>query len=62
MKNTAVLYAAIVLGVIGLALGVYYLTTGVHPFRAFVGLGVGALLLIGGVVGMFMGRSKAVSR
>jgi hypothetical protein len=62
MKNTAVLYAAIALGVIALALGVYYLTTGAHPFRAFVGLGVGALLLIGGVVGMFMGRPKAVSR
>ncbi len=63
MKNAALFYVAIALGVIVLAVGVYYFTTGgAHPFRAFVGVGVGALLLIGGVVGLFTGRSKAVSR
>ncbi len=64
MKNSAVYYGVIALGVIILAVGVYYLATAVaeHPFRAFVGLGVGALLLIGGVVGWFTARPKAVSR
>ena len=62
MKNSALYYGVIALGVIVLAVGVYYFTTGgAHPFRAFVGVGVGALLLIGGVVGLFTARPKAAS-
>ncbi len=64
MRNPAVFYGVIAVGVILLAVGLYYLITAEaqHPFRAFVGLGVGALLLIGGVIGLFSARSKAVSR
>lgn len=61
MKNSALYYAVIALGVIVLAIGVYYFTGSAHPFRAFVGVGVGALLLIGGVVGWFAARPKAAS-
>ncbi len=62
MKNSALYYAVIALGVIVLGVGVYYFTTGgAHPFRAFVGVGVGALLLVGGVVGWFTARTKAAS-
>ena len=62
MKNPALYYGVIVLGVILLGVGVYYFTTGgAHPFRAFVGVGLGALLLIGGVVGLFTARSRALS-
>ncbi len=62
MKNSALYYGVIALGVIVLAVGVYYFTTGgAHPFRAFVGTGVGVLLLIGGVVGLFTARPKAAS-
>ncbi len=64
MKNSAIYYVAIALGVIALAVGVYYVSgaAGAHPTRAYVGLGVGALLVIGGVVGMFMARAKAVAK
>ena len=63
MKNPAIFYGVIALGVIALGVGVYYLTGGgAHHVRAYAGLGVGAVLLIAGVVGMFMSRSKAVAR
>ena len=62
MKNPAIFYAVIALGVIAIIVGVYYLTGGAHHLRAYAGLGVGVVLLIGGIVGMFMARSKAVAR
>ncbi len=61
MKNPAIFYAVIALGVIGLAAGVYMLTANFHG-RAYAVIALGAVLLIGGVVGMFMTRSKAVAR
>jgi uncharacterized membrane protein HdeD (DUF308 family) len=61
MKNSAIFYAAIALGVIALVAGIIFLTS-VHPFRGYVALAVGAILLIGGVVGMFMSRPKAVAK
>jgi hypothetical protein len=64
MKNPAIFYAAIVIGIVGLAVGVYYQLGlgGVHPARAITGLVVGAILLIVGVVGFFMTRSNSVAR
>ena len=64
MKNPAIFYAVIALGVIAIAVGVYYATgaAGPHHFRAEAGLGVGAVLLIAGVVGVFMARGKAVAK
>ena len=62
MKNPAIFYAAIVIGIVGLAIGIYYQVGGAHPARALAGLVVGAVLLIVGVVGMFMARSKATAR
>lgn len=62
MKNPAIFYAVIALGIIAIAVGVYYLTGGAHHLRAYAGLVVGVVLLIGGIVGMFMARSKAVAR
>jgi hypothetical protein len=62
MKNPAIFYAAIVIGIVGLAIGLYYQFSGAHPARAIAGLVVGAILLIAGLVGMFMTRSKAVAR
>ena len=59
MKNPAIFYAAIVIGIVGLAVGVYYQVGGAHPARALAGLVVGAVLVIAGVVGLFMTRSKA---
>ena len=62
MKNPAVFYAAIVIGIVALAIGIYYQVGGAHPARAIAGLAVGAVLLIVGIVGMFMARSKAVAK
>ena len=61
MKNPAIFYAAIVLGVIGLAAGVYMLTANYHG-RAYAVLALGAVLLIGGVAGMFMASPKSPAR
>ncbi|MDQ2714413.1 MAG: hypothetical protein M3Z08_05855 [Chloroflexota bacterium] len=59
MKNPVVFYVIIAIGVIGLAAGAYFMAVGHHPLRAEVGLGVGAVLLIAGIVGMFMTRSRS---
>jgi uncharacterized membrane protein HdeD (DUF308 family) len=61
MKNPAVFYALIVLGIIGLAAGVYMLTANYHG-KAYAVLAIGAVLLIGGIAGMFMARPKAVAK
>ena len=62
MKNPGIFYAAIVIGIVALAVGIYYQVGGGHPARAIAGLVVGAVLLVVGVVGMFMTRSKATAR
>ena len=62
MKNPALFYAAIVIGIVVLALGIYFYVSGAHPARAIAALAVGAVLLVIGIVGMFMARSKAVVR
>lgn len=60
MKNSTIFYAAIIIGILALAVGIYYQVGGGHPARAIAGLAVGAVLLVVGIVGMFMARSKAV--
>jgi hypothetical protein len=62
MKNSAIFYAAIVIGIVALAVGIYYQVSGGHPTRAIAGLAVGAVLLVVGVVGMFMARSREVAK
>jgi hypothetical protein len=62
MKNSTLFYVAIVIGIVGLAVGIYYQVGGAHPARALAGIVVGAVLLVVGVVGLFMARSKAVAR
>ena len=62
MKNPAIFYAAIVIGIVALAIGIYYQVGGAHPARAIAGLAVGAVLLVVGIVGMFMARSRAVAK
>jgi hypothetical protein len=62
MKNSTLFYVAIVIGIVGLAVGIYYQVGGAHPARALAGIVVGAVLLVVGVVGLFMARSKAVAK
>jgi len=62
MRIPAIFYAAIVIGIVVLAVGIYYQVGGAHPARAIGGLAVGAVLLVVGVVGMFMTRSRTVAK
>lgn len=64
MKNPMVYYAVIALGIIVLAAGAYFYLHGVsaHPVRAYTGLGVGIVLLIAGIVGMFVMKPKAAAK
>ncbi|HVB72545.1 MAG TPA: hypothetical protein VNE38_03220 [Ktedonobacteraceae bacterium] len=61
MKNPVIFYLVIAVGVIGLAAGAYYAVKGGHPLREYVGLGLGAVLLIAGIAGTFMTRSKVAA-
>ena len=58
MKNPVVYYAIIGIGVLGLAAGIYLLATA-HHMSSYAALGLGAVLVIGGVVGMFVMKPKA---
>ena len=66
MKNPAIFYGVIALGVIALAVGIYLMTSATpgnpHHITKYAALGIGIILLIGGVVGMFMGRPKTAAR
>jgi uncharacterized membrane protein HdeD (DUF308 family) len=62
MKNAVIYYAVIALGVVALAIGTYYFLNPPHAIRAYTALGAGVLLLIIGIAGMVMGRSKAVAK
>jgi hypothetical protein len=61
MKNPVIFYLVIALGVIALGVGGYYLVKGGHPVREYAALGAGVVLLIAGIAGTFMTRSKAVA-
>ena len=60
MRRNQLYIGAIVLGVLALILGVLYLANilGNHPTRAYVALGAGVILVIIGVVGMMVSRSR----
>lgn len=61
MKNPIVYYVVMAVGVIGLALGVYWTFIHHHPLRGPVILALGIILLIAGVVGFFVMKPKAVA-
>lgn len=61
MKNLQLYVGAMVLGVLALVVGVFYLANillGYHPTRAYVAIAVGAILLIIGIAGMVVSRPK----
>lgn len=63
MRNPQLYIGAIVLGVIALIVGVLYLPSmnilGDHPTRSTAAFIVGAVLIIIGVVGMMLMRSRS---
>ena len=58
MKNPVIYYLIIALGVVALAVGAFYLFKGGHPAREIAGLVAGVILLIAGIAGTFMTRSR----
>lgn len=60
MRAFQLYIGAIVLGVLAIVLGVLYLANviGYHPARAYAALGAGVILVIIGVVGMMVSRSR----
>jgi len=60
MKNSMLYVGIIVVGVIALIVGVLYLAKvfGDHPTRAYVALGAGVVLVIIGIGGMMMARTR----
>ncbi len=61
MRNATLYYGAIVLGIIAVVVGVLYqanIILGYHPSRSYFAFGIGAILLIVGIVGVFYIRSK----
>jgi hypothetical protein len=60
MKNSMLYVGVIVVGVIALVIGVLYLANvfGDHPARAYAALGAGVVLLLIGIGGMVMSRTR----
>jgi len=58
MKNPVAYYAVIALGVVALVIGGYLLATATvaapHHWSSIGAIAVGAVLVVGGVVGMFV--------
>lgn len=66
MKNPMVYYAVIALGVIALVVGVYLFATATkanpHHLSSYAAIGVGVVLVIAGIIGMFVMKPKAVAK
>jgi uncharacterized membrane protein HdeD (DUF308 family) len=54
MKNPIVYYAIIALGVVALVIGGYLLLATAHHTSSYAVIAVGAVLVVGGIVGMFV--------
>ena len=59
MKNPMVYYAAIGLGIVALAAGGILVATATHHTISTAAFIVGAVLVIGGIVGWFVMKPKA---
>lgn len=61
MGNRAIYYGAIVIGIIIGIIGILWeanIALGYHPARGPVAIAVGVILIIIGIVGMIMARSR----
>lgn len=61
MGNRAIYYGAIIIGIIIGILGILWeanIAIGYHPTRGPVAIAVGVILIIIGIVGMIMARSR----
>jgi len=58
MSNANTFYALIGIGIIGLAVGIYFVATAQHHTLGPAGIIIGAILVVTGVVGMFVVRRR----
>jgi len=61
MGNRAIYYGAIVIGIIVAILGIFWeanIAIGYHPTRGPVAIAVGVILIIIGIAGLFLARSR----
>ena len=58
MSNANTFYALIGIGIIGLAVGIYFVVTSQHHTLGPAGIIVGVILIVAGVVGMFVVRRR----
>jgi hypothetical protein len=59
MKNTALFYALLALGVVALIAGVIMRVAINFHGKAYAVLAFGGVLLVAGIIGMFMGKSSS---
>ncbi len=56
MKNSIWPYVVMTVGVTLVAIGLYFLTQGDHPLRAYGGIGSGAIVVVAGIVSLFLAK------
>ena len=56
MKNPVWPYVVMTVGVALIAIGLYFLTQGYHPLRAYGGIGLGAVVVVAGIVSLFLAK------
>lgn len=58
LKNPVLSYIVIAVGVAAIAASLFFLVQGEHRLRAYGGIGVGAVIIIIGIVALFMRKPK----
>ena len=58
MKSPIWSYIVMTIGVALIAIGLYFLTQGDHPLRAYGGIGLGAVVVVAGIVSLFLAKPR----
>lgn len=61
MKNVIWPYVVMTVGVALVAVGLYFLTQWDHPLRAYGGIGVGAIVVVVGIVSLFLAKPRGTT-
>jgi hypothetical protein len=61
MKNSIWSYVVMTVGVALVAIGLYFLTQGDHPLRAYGGIGLGAIVVVAGIVSLFLAKPNTTT-
>lgn len=61
MKHSIWPYVVMTIGVALVAVGLYFLTQWDHPLRAYGGIGLGAIVIVAGIVSLFLVKPRATT-